>query len=107
MLGSPERGRGDLATRRSSMRLIPAVISPPPATAMAFVVVAPAEQPGPQIRLVDHTVAMDPPAVPGDGSLPDGDTLTPFDVQDPAGGRLDPAFVSAVQNAATSAAAQG
>jgi D-alanyl-D-alanine carboxypeptidase len=91
------------------VRLIPAVISATAtaATAMAFVVLAPADQPGPQIRLVDHTVAMDPPADPGDGSLPDGDTLTPFDVQDPAVGRLDPALLSAVQHAATAAAAEG
>jgi D-alanyl-D-alanine carboxypeptidase len=91
------------------VRLVPAVISATAtaATAMAFVVLAPADQPGPQIRLADHTVAMDPPADPGDGSLPDGDTLTPFDVQDPAVGRLDPALLSAVQNAATAAAAEG
>jgi LAS superfamily LD-carboxypeptidase LdcB len=86
--------------------LIPAVISVA-AAAMAMAFVALTEQPGTQIRLVDHTVAMDPPADPGDGSLPDGDTLTPFDVQDPAVGRLDPALLSAVQNAATAAGAEG
>jgi zinc D-Ala-D-Ala carboxypeptidase len=94
------------------VRLISAVIgaTATAATVMAFVMLpqaAPAGQPGPQIRLVDHTVAMDPPADPGDGSLPDGDTLTPFDVQDPAVGRLDPALLSAVQKAATAATAQG
>jgi zinc D-Ala-D-Ala carboxypeptidase len=89
------------------VRLIPAVISATAATAMTFVALVPAGQPDPQISLVDHTVAMDPPADPGDGSLPDGDTLTPFDVQDPAVWRLDPALLSAVQNAAAVAAAEG
>ncbi|MET0474038.1 MAG: M15 family metallopeptidase [Mycobacterium sp.] len=50
---------------------------------------------------------MDPPADPGDGSLSGGGALTPFDVQDPAVGRLDPRLLSAVQNAATAAAATG
>jgi D-alanyl-D-alanine carboxypeptidase len=67
----------------------------------------PADPPGPSLMLADHTIAMDPPADPGDGSLPGGDTLTPFDVQDPAIGRLDPGLLSAIQNAATAAAADG
>jgi LAS superfamily LD-carboxypeptidase LdcB len=46
-------------------------------------------------------------ADPGDGSLPNGDALTPFDVQDPAVGRLDPALLTAVQSAANTAAADG
>jgi D-alanyl-D-alanine carboxypeptidase len=72
-----------------------------------FGVLRPADPPGPSMRLADHTIAMDPPADPGDGSLPGGGALTPFDVQDPAIGRLDPALLSAIQNAATAAAADG
>nr|WP_264067104.1 M15 family metallopeptidase [Mycolicibacterium komossense] len=60
------------------------------ATAVTFGVAAPAAR-----------------ADPGDGSLPNGDALTPFDVQDPAVGRLDPALLAAIQNAATAAAADG
>ena len=67
----------------------------------------PADPPTPQIRLADHTVAMDPPTDPGDGSLSGDGVLTPFDVQDPAVGRLDPTLLSAIQNAATAAAADG
>src|SRR5258707_301396 len=77
---------------------------------MVFGVLAPARpraQRGPPVTLAAHTIALDRPADPGDGSLPAGDALTPFDVQDPAVGRLDPALLSAVQNAATAAAAQG
>ena len=46
-------------------------------------------------------------AAPGDGSESDGAVVTPFDVQDPAVGRLDPELLSAIQNAATAAAADG
>ena len=80
------------------------------AAAVATVVVAPAAPAGqPQVRLVDNTVAMDPPppVVPGDGSLADGQVLTPFDVQNPAIGRLDPPLLAAIQNAATAASAEG
>lgn len=63
--------------------------------------------PAPPIELADYGYAMDPPADPGDGSLPNGRTLTPFDVQDPAIGRLDPQLLSAIQNAATAAASDG
>jgi D-alanyl-D-alanine carboxypeptidase len=63
--------------------------------------------PGPPIRLADHTVPLDPPTDPGDGSLPDGNALSPFDVQDPAIGRLEPALLGAIQSAATAAAADG
>jgi LAS superfamily LD-carboxypeptidase LdcB len=59
------------------------------------------------IGLVDRTFAMDPAPDPGDGSLPDGRTLTPFDVQNPAIGRLDPALLTAIQGAATQAAQDG
>ncbi len=59
------------------------------------------------VMLVDHPVPLDPAAGPGDGSLPDGRVLIPFDVQDPAIGRLDPALLSAIQNAATAAREQG
>jgi LAS superfamily LD-carboxypeptidase LdcB len=84
------------------MRLIGVVLS-----VLVIGALAPAETSIPQISLVDHTVAIDPPADPGDGSLPNGDALTPFDVQDPAIGRLDPALLSAIQDAATAAAADG
>ena len=70
-------------------------------------VFAPTAQPSPRLQLVDHTVAMDPPADPGDGSLSEGVAPTPFDVQDPAVGRLDPALLTAIQNAATAATADG
>ena len=59
--------------------------------------------PAPQIRLVDDTV----PMTQGDGSLADGQVLTPFDVQNPAIGRLDPRLLAAIQNAANAAAADG
>lgn len=58
---------------------------------------------GPRIQLVDDTV----PMTQGDGSLPDGQVLTPFDVQNPAIGRLDPRLLAAIQNAANAAAADG
>ncbi|WP_370369844.1 M15 family metallopeptidase [Mycolicibacterium sp. CH28] len=64
--------------------------------------------PAPRIRLADNTVSVDPPATaPGDGSLADGQVLTPFDVANPAVGRLDPRLLDAVQQAATAAAADG
>lgn len=61
----------------------------------------------PPVALADQTSAIGPPADPGDGSLPDGGTLTPFDVGDPAIARLDPQLSSAVQDAATAARADG
>jgi zinc D-Ala-D-Ala carboxypeptidase len=62
----------------------------------------------PRISLTDNTVAADPATVgPGDGSLGDGQILTPFDVQSPAIGRLDPALLAAVQAAATAASTDG
>lgn len=57
----------------------------------------------PELELADNTIALDP----GDGSLSDGQTLTPFDVHNPAIGRLDPRLLAAVQNAARAAAADG
>lgn len=66
-----------------------------------------AEPTEPPIRLMDHSFPLDPAPDPGDGSLPDGRALTPFDVQNPAIGRLDPALLSAVQNAATAAGQDG
>jgi zinc D-Ala-D-Ala carboxypeptidase len=83
------------------VHVIPTIIGASAATAIMFGALVP------PVALADHTIALDPPADPGDGSLPAGDALTPFDVQDPAVGRLDPALLSAVQNAATAAAAQG
>ncbi|TMS53413.1 peptidase [Mycobacterium sp. DBP42] len=59
--------------------------------------------PVPQVRLVDDTV----PMTQGDGSLADGQVLTPYDVQNPAIGRLDPRLLAAIQNAADAAAADG
>lgn len=38
---------------------------------------------GSPLASADTTVAMDPPADPGDGSLPDGYALTAFDVPTP------------------------
>jgi len=62
----------------------------------------------PRIVLADNGVAIDTTNVaPGDGSLSNGQTLTPFDVQNPAIGRLDPALLSAIQAAATAASADG
>ncbi|BBX64751.1 D-alanyl-D-alanine carboxypeptidase [Mycobacterium saskatchewanense] len=67
-----------------------------------------AAAPGPAgVMLADHSVPLDPATEPGDGSLPDGRPLSPFDVANPAIGRLDPALLSAIQNAATAAGAQG
>lgn len=64
--------------------------------------------PASRIMLVDNTISVDPATVAaGDGSLGDGQILTPFDVQNPAIGRLDPALLAAVQAAATAAAADG
>ncbi|WP_431234281.1 M15 family metallopeptidase [Mycolicibacterium psychrotolerans] len=62
----------------------------------------------PRIALADNTVSADPPAVAaGDGSLADGQILTPFDVQNPAVGRLDPRLLDAIQQAASAASADG
>jgi zinc D-Ala-D-Ala carboxypeptidase len=41
------------------------------------------------------------------GYLPDNQSVTPFDVTNPVIGRLDPALLAAVQNAARSAASDG
>ena len=43
----------------------------------------------------------------GDGSLTAGQTVTAFDVQNPAIGRLEPALLTAIQQATTAAAADG
>ena len=75
--------------------------------AAAAISVLPANPPSTHITLADHTVALDPPADPGNGSLPVGDALTAFDVEDPAVGRLDPALLSAIQSASAAAAADG
>jgi D-alanyl-D-alanine carboxypeptidase len=89
------------------MRVVAVIVGAAAATAMASGAFAPSEPEHPEIRLADHIVAMDPPADPGDGSLTNGTTLTPFDVRDPAIGRLDPALLTAIQDAATAAAADG
>lgn len=41
------------------------------------------------------------------GWIPDGAPLSPFDVADPAVGRLDPGLLETIQQAANSAAAEG
>ena len=46
-------------------------------------------------------------AVPGDGYLPAGQLLSPFDPSTPAVNRLDPALLTAVQQATTAAAVDG
>jgi uncharacterized protein YcbK (DUF882 family) len=62
----------------------------------------------PRITLADNTVSVQPPALaPGDGSLAEGQILTPFDVANPAVGRLDPQLLDAIQQAATAASADG
>jgi D-alanyl-D-alanine dipeptidase len=59
-------------------------------------------------NLADRSFPMAPPGDPGDGSAPlDGRTLTAFDVQYDAVGRLAPPLLTAIQNAATAAAANG
>ena len=65
------------------------------------------EQQAPQIRLVDNSVPIDPPVDADDGSLAADRALTPFDVQNPAIGRLDPRLLTAIQQAATAASAEG
>jgi zinc D-Ala-D-Ala carboxypeptidase len=77
------------------------------AAVASFGLLAAFDAKAPAIRLTDHAVPRDPAPDPGDGSLPDGRPLTPFDVQNPAIGRLNPALLSAIQNAATAAGAQG
>jgi zinc D-Ala-D-Ala carboxypeptidase len=74
------------------------------AIAAAFGLLAPPDPPAPPTRLADHTVPLAPPVDPGDGSLPNGGQLTPFDVQYSAIARLDPALLRAIQGAATAAA---
>ncbi|OBK94064.1 peptidase [Mycobacterium asiaticum] len=66
-----------------------------------------AHDPSATITLADRSVPLDPAFDPGDGSLPDGRPLTPFDVQNPAIGRLDPTLLSAIQSAATAAGNDG
>ncbi len=89
------------------MRLVVVATVATVATAAALALAAPADPPAPPIMLADHTVPLDPFVDPGDGSLPSGATLTAFDVQHPAIGRLEPALLSAIQSATTAAAADG
>lgn len=77
------------------------------AIAVAFGFLAPSDPPGAPVGLVDHSVPLAPPADPGDGSLPNGGQLTPFDGQYSAIARLDPALLKAIQAAATAAASDG
>ncbi|OBJ53420.1 peptidase [Mycobacterium sp. 1423905.2] len=74
--------------------------------ALSFLPTAPATTESP-VWLVDHSIPLDPVTDPSDGSLPDGRALTPFDVLNPAIGRLEPALLHAIQSAATAAAADG
>jgi zinc D-Ala-D-Ala carboxypeptidase len=86
------------------MRWVAAAVA---ATAVA-VVMGPHTHPGVVIALTDRSYPLAPPNDPGDGSAPPGGrTLTPFDVQYAAVGRLDPALLSAIQSAATAASADG
>jgi D-alanyl-D-alanine carboxypeptidase len=57
--------------------------------------------------LAGRSLPLAPAVDPGDGSVPDGLTLTPFDVQYAAVGRLAPPLLAAIQNAAMAAAANG
>jgi zinc D-Ala-D-Ala carboxypeptidase len=87
------------------MRSVAATVA---AAVVALGAHTPSALPSVPIWLADHSSPMAPPVDPGDGSAPpDGRTLTPFDVQDAAVGRLDPALLSAIQNAAGAAAADG
>ncbi len=80
------------------MRWVAAAVT---ATAVALAWHAPA-------AAADPSAPLAPPVDPGDGSAPpDGHTMTPFDVQYAAVGRLDPALLSAIQSAATAAGADG
>src|ERR1700712_5476125 len=88
-------------------RIVAGALGATATTAVALGVLAPADPAVPLIRLADHTIAMDRPTDQGDGSLSGPGTLTPFDVQDPAVGRLDPQLLSAIQNAAAAAAGDG
>lgn len=93
---------------RISSPFLPAGILGVAATAAIALSAAAVPVQAPRIMLADNGVAVDPATVtPGDGSLSDGQILTPFDVQNPAIGRLDPALLDAVQAAATAAAADG
>jgi zinc D-Ala-D-Ala carboxypeptidase len=87
------------------MRWVAATVA---AAAVALGAHTPPTLPSLSIGLADHRSPMAPHVDPGDGSAPpDGRTLTPFDVQDAAVGRLDPTLLSAIQNAAKAAAADG
>ncbi|MCX2929406.1 M15 family metallopeptidase [Mycobacterium sp. CVI_P3] len=78
------------------------------ATAVMVLGATVAQDSAPRIMLTDNTVSVEPPAVAsGDGSLADGQVLTPFDVENPAVGRLDPRLLTAIQQAATAASADG
>lgn len=79
----------------------------------------------PQVMLVQTSIELPPPPVgppppPGDqltigpaavdttgGWLPDGTTLSPFDVTNPILSQIDPALLTAVQNAARAAQSAG
>jgi zinc D-Ala-D-Ala carboxypeptidase len=86
------------------MRVVAAVVA---VAAMALLPSTPQPPASTPVRLADRGIPQDPFVDPGDGSLPDGATLTPFDVQHPAVGRLDPTLLSAIQSAATAAKSAG
>jgi zinc D-Ala-D-Ala carboxypeptidase len=87
------------------MRWVAATVA---AAAVALGAHTPPTLPSLSIGLADRRSPMAPAVDPGDGSAPpDGRTLTPFDVQDAAVERLDPTLLSAIQNAAKAAAADG
>ena len=93
---------------RTTLTLLTGGLTAAAATAAVVLSAAGAVGEAPRIKLADNTVDLDPATVgTGDGSNPDGQVVTPFDVANPAVGRLDPALLSAIQQAAGAASAQG
>jgi D-alanyl-D-alanine carboxypeptidase len=93
---------------RTTLTLLAGGLTAAAATAAVVLSAAGAMGEAPRITLADNTVDLDPAAVgTGDGSNSDGQVVTPFDVANPAVGRLDPALLSAIQQAAGAASAQG
>lgn len=93
---------------RNTLTLLIGGLTAAAATAAVVLSAAGAMDRAPRIKLTDNTVDIDPAAVgTGDGSNADGQVVTPFDVANPAVGRLDPALLSAIQQAAGAASAEG
>ncbi len=102
-----------IVVRRMAAAVGPAAVAPGMALGMALGMTLGVLPLSPALpaALADDTVTVNPPPAPpgdpGDGSLPAGDVLTAFDVADPAIGNLEPALLTAIQNATTAAAADG